>query len=99
MLQELATLEVYDGPSKVPCKDLTAAEGYPINSMKRTETKYGPSIMIEIVMPEGETAITFLPRRFVDQLTNQQIDRFNKGGFKIRCTGMTGRSPNVKFFM
>lgn len=99
MLEELASLEKYEGPQKVSCKDLTAYKGYPITSMKRVDTKYGSSIVAEIIMPGGEAAITFLPQRFAAQLTNQQIERFNKGGFKIRCTGMTGRSINVLFFI
>lgn len=97
MLEELALLEKYEGPQKVSCRDLTASEGYPITSMKRVDTKFGPSIAAEILMPDGQAAITFLPQRFVEQMTNQQIDVFNKGGFRIKCTGMTGRSINVQF--
>lgn len=99
MLEELAALEKYVGPQKYSCKDLTAVEGYPITSMQRKDTKFGPAIVAEITMPGGETGITFLPQRFVDQLTNHQIDTFNKGGFKLRCTGMSGRSINLQFFM
>lgn len=98
MLEELAALEKCTGPEVYSCKDLTAEEGYPITSMKRMDTKYGPSIAAEITMPGGETGLTFLPQRFVGQLTNIHIERFNKGGFRMKCSGMSGRSVNLKFF-
>lgn len=99
MIQELAALEKYEGPEKISCKDLTREEGYPILAMKRVTTKYGQSIAADITLPGGKTAITFLPSRFSENMTNAQIEMFNKGGFKIRCTGMTGQSINVTFFM
>ena len=99
LLDELSALEKYEGPPKFSCKDLTAAEGYPIVSMKRMDTKFGPAVVAEIVMPGGEAGITFLPQRFVDNLTNTQIEKINKGGYKMRCSGMTGRSTNIQFFV
>jgi hypothetical protein len=98
LMEDLAALEEYKGPPKVSCKDLTAAEGYPITSLKRMDSRFGASIVAEITMPGGEPAITFLPQRFVDQLTNAQIEVINKGGFRMRSTGMTGRSINLKIY-
>lgn len=98
MLEDLAGLEKYEGPPKYSCKELTHPEGYPITAMRRMDTKYGASIVAEIIMPGGEAAVTFLPQRFVDNLTNSQIELFNSGNFKMKCTGMTGRSINVLFY-
>lgn len=99
MLSELAELEKYEGPPKYSCKELTAEEGYPITSMKRMDGKFGPSVVAEITLPDGGgPAITFLPQRFVTRLSDEQIENFNKGGFRLKCTGMSGRSINLLFF-
>jgi len=98
LLEQLSALEVHSEPEKVSCRDLTAPEGYPILSVKRVSSRFGAAIAVDIVMPGGETAVTFLPHRFVNKLTDLQIEQLNKGGFRLRCSGMTGRSINVKIY-
>jgi len=98
LLDELSALEVYEGPQKISCRDLTAPEGYPITSIRKVTSRFGAAVVVDIVMPGGETAITFLPQRFVEQLTDHHLDGINKGGFRLRCTGMTGRSINIRIY-
>ena len=101
LTSKLSKLEKFEAPEKVSCRDLRAAEGYPIQSMRRMDTTYGPAVVAEIVMLGGDTAITFLPKRFhdgKDALLEHELEEINKGDYKLRCTGMTGRSINIAIY-
>lgn len=103
ILEELGDLEKYEGPPKYCCRELTNEEGYAILPYylldEEDRVQICPSIIAGIVMPGEETGIIFLPQRFVDQLTNYQIEWFNQGGFKLKCAGMTSRSINLQLFI
>ena len=83
---------------KIQAKDLTDEEGYNIIHLKRINTKFGETIIADICTSNGDKAVTFLPPRFADDLDATDLVQLNGGGYKIRCTGMTGRSPNMAIY-
>lgn len=95
---KLAELEKFEGPEKISCKELTAAEGYPIIGAQRIKTRFGETVMVNITMPGGEERVAFLPSRFVSMLTNAEIESLSSNGYRIRSSGMTNRSINVTIF-
>lgn len=95
--RKLAELEVGQPLPKVSIKDLTKPSGYKILSAKRVGTRFNRDcIMLEVeINSNGDSAITFLPKRFVDELSSEDLDMLGNGGFSVRATGQVGESPNV----
>ena len=93
---KLNNLEVSRGPPRASITDLidpAAITGARLHSHR----EYGTSIILDIIF-NGIPHIVFLPKRFALNLTQAEIDSLAAGGYKIKCTGMTGRSPNVQIF-
>ena len=55
----------------------------------KTVTKYGPAISVILVNHDeidGVNLCVFLPKRFVDELSDQEISEFNKNNVILHLT-------------
>lgn len=95
---KLNNLEVSRGPPRAAISDLIDPAGYPITGARlHSHREYGTSVILDIIF-DRTPHIVFLPKRFALNLTQAEIDTIAAGGYKVKCTGKTGRSPNVQIF-
>lgn len=96
LYNKLANLQKLEESPKVSLKELTRTEGYRILGAKRVDTRFErPVIMLDVELDaEGTAYVTFLPSRFTDSLGEEDLATLSKG-HRIRCTGVTGNSPDV----
>ncbi|XP_054267083.1 uncharacterized protein LOC128989236 [Macrosteles quadrilineatus] len=73
----------------ISTKDLKNKDGYTIVDAKRVETRFGITIVCEIVMPDQSHAVTYLPSRFHHELCNEDFVQLKSSGYKLRTTGMS----------
>lgn len=93
---KLTALKVAQGAERVEMKSLTDKKGYKIMAArKHVHKKYGASIIIDVLVDDVQK-VTFLPKRFAKELTDEDINRLDSGDFMIRCVGFTNRSPEVE---
>jgi hypothetical protein len=55
---------------------------YRIFNMTRTDTIYGPTILVIFEFSESEKCKIFFPKRFAIALSDREIDAYNMGGPK-----------------
>lgn len=98
---KLTTLhEAAEEIPKVSIRELTSKAGYSIVAARRVETRFKtPSILLEIDREEDGPAITFLPNRFVNTLTDEDLsDITDAGDYRVCCTDSSGNSPSVRIW-
>lgn len=97
-MAKLNKLEVTEGPPRAAITDLTHANGYPIVKGRfHVHPQYGTSVILDILI-DSKPFVVFLPKRFAMTLSQADVDRLSEGGFRIKCTGVTNKSPNVKIY-
>lgn len=87
-------------PASVPridVKQLTREEGYQIISIRSINTKFGRAVVAE-VETEEERKLTFLPKRFSSNLTEDDLKTMSEGGYILRCMGVIERSAHVMIY-
>jgi len=95
---KLTAFEVPVLRPKIPIRELV--EPAKITYARRVRTRFdSTTIMLEILMPNGELRVTFLPSRFTHILTNEDIQQLcDSKQYSVKCTGSVGNSPNVLIF-
>lgn len=89
------------GLQKVPnlpiisTRDLTHPEGYKVLDCRRVETRFGVSLVCELQMPDTSRAVTYLPSRFHNELSDDDLQELKGDNWRVRATGMTGRSVDL----
>src|SRR5436190_14371824 len=73
-------------------------EPHKVLNIKKVHTKYGQSILIE-VSHNDERVVVYLPSRFATELDEEDINNIRSNNFYIKCTGVTGRSPDIELFI
>lgn len=96
---KLAVCEVA-APSipSIPVRDLL--EPAKIVGARRVPTRFNrPAIMLEVVLTGGERRVTFLPARFDNVISDEDLAVMAASkDFSVKCTGVVGRSPSVSIF-
>jgi hypothetical protein len=75
----------------VPVGNLQVDRAYPIQHAERTETKYGPAIILTLSQQPLHSINVFLPRRYMAVFTDEHIAQINGGQvflsliFKGKC--------------
>lgn len=82
----------------VSSRDLSHPDGYKVLDCRRVETRFGVSIVCEILMPDDSRAVTYLPSRFHQELSDEDLMELRVDGWRVRATGMTGRSVDLLFY-
>lgn len=95
---KLAALEKQGDVPRIKTVDLVGERGYPIVLAKKIKTKHGDTIMIHVDDVDGGRACTFLPKRHVEKLDDADVAALNEGSYRIRCDGVSGKSPDVKIW-
>lgn len=99
LTSKLSQLEHAPRLPRVSTKELICEGGYLIGDVRRVETRYGTSIVVEInFSPEKPQAIVYLPPRFNAELTDDDLQEIKNGNFKIKCTGVCGRAPDILIY-
>jgi len=101
LTSKLNTLhEAAEETPKIPIKELTSKAGYRIVAARRVETRFRTaSILLEIDREEDGPAITFLPNRFVNTLTEEDLSEITEAGdYRVCCTDSSGNSPSVRIW-
>lgn len=96
---KLQTLENPLSIDRVDWAELTSEDGYLIKSAKFVKTSVGTGIAVEIHTKDDEIKLGFLPRRYVDNLTEKDVAALGNGSWKVKCTGKSGRTHLLVFFM
>lgn len=96
---KLTSLEKFSElPPRVKISELRDERGYNIVFAKKINTQHGLAVVIHF-MKDGVKVSTFLPKRFVDTLTDDDITEIDTSkSFKFYCVGMSGRSPDIKIW-
>lgn len=95
---KLNKLQVVEGPPRADLTKLTSSEGYPILAARfHCHAKYGTSVIIDVNV-DGEPKVAFLPKRFARSLNQEEVDLLASGGYRIKCTGITNKSPDIVIF-
>jgi len=69
---------------------------YPIIRAKRIPTKYGLSVVLTLRIAENNNVQVFLPKRYIDVMTDADIDAINsKAVSLISCTRGYAKLPNT----
>lgn len=97
---KLNSLQECDEVLKVAMKELTSTNGYKIVAARRVDTRFNrPTILLEIDLEEGGHAVTFLPNRFVEALSDAELAEITAAkNYRVCCTGSRGSSPNVRIW-
>lgn len=97
-LHKLNKLQKVEGPPRVDLTTLTAAEGYLVMKARfHTHETFGTSIIVDLMVGE-QPMVGFLPKRFALSLCQRDLDELSSGSFRLRCTGVTNKSPDITFF-
>lgn len=99
LANKLQHLEKYaELPPRIKITELRDERGYQIVYCKRITTQHGPAIVIHF-LNEGVKGSTFLPKRFVNYLSDEDIEEISTSSkFKFYCVGMIKRSPDIKIW-
>lgn len=97
LLKKLNSLERVVAHEKIDIKGLRSSEGYPLLNLRREDTKYGTSLLAD-VLSDGTIMTTLLPRRFLKELKTEELELINNGGFRIKCTGVNNGGVDVHIF-
>lgn len=87
---------------------LDTGKPYPITQAQRVGTRFGPTVLLSIRQSELGLKKLFLPRRYSEVITDEDIERFNQGklcliykgvceqtnGFLLSITGEEAGSHN-----
>lgn len=65
----------------VPAKELTNPGGYRLVDVRKVDTKFGKSVVVEIKMKDKTSAMVFLRTRFNKDLSDEDLIEI-RGGFK-----------------
>lgn len=95
----LQTVQALSEPKEVDrlkLDTLTDEAGYFVKSARIFHNlTYGLSIIVTVLV-DGEEMVGFLPKRYANYFTPEQVDLLGSGIHKIRCVGMVYNSPNLK---
>jgi hypothetical protein len=71
-----------------------------IMAARKVQTKFNhAAILLEVITADGERRVTFLPARFLNTLTNEDLEQLTQTKrYSVKCTGTVGKSPNVLIF-
>jgi hypothetical protein len=62
---------------------LDAEKPYPITYAQRVGTRFGPTVLTSIRESEFALRKEFLPRRYSEVITDEDVERFNHGKLKL----------------
>ncbi|XP_054277124.1 uncharacterized protein LOC128996030 isoform X1 [Macrosteles quadrilineatus] len=94
---KLDKLEAVEGPSRIPMTELTNTDGYIITAARlHSHAQYGTSVILEVLV--GNVVKMVFYQSASDKLSQSDVDALASGNYRVKCTGITKRSPNaVKF--
>lgn len=97
LASKLKFLQKGEDTQKYSIKELVDPAGYSILSLRRVDTRFNhPAILVEIELENEEKAVTFLPNRFVEELTDEDLKTITEAkSYRLRCLDPSGVSPEV----
>jgi hypothetical protein len=92
-----AKFEAATSSTVISINELTPNRPYEIGYVERVDTKYGPTVLMTLLMTSASTAKIFLPKRYAGLFSNDDIEAIQNNTVKLQIIYL-GTCPRTKSF-